>query len=84
MQRCIVLVISLRRIERLQRHYLGHDRAGKRFGLVELRNVRLGNALLIIVAVEDGRAILRAFVRTLTIQLRRIKGYGEEHLQNCP
>jgi len=49
----IVLVISLSRIKGLQRRHLGHDRPGKSFSLVELRDIGLGNALLLVVAVED-------------------------------
>ena len=40
-------------------------------GLVELRDVGFGDLLLRVVGVEDGRAILRAGVRTLAVQLRR-------------
>ena len=81
MKRRIVLVIILRRIERLQRHHLGHDRLGKHFGFVELRDVRFRDLLLLVVAVENHRAILRAIVRPLPVQLRGIVGHREKHPQ---
>jgi len=64
MQCGVVLVIGLSRIERLQRHDLGHDGAREHFRCVELRDVSLCNPLLLVVAVENRRAILRAIVRT--------------------
>ncbi len=51
----IILMIIFRIIERLQRHHLRHDRPPKHFRLVKLRNVSLGNVLLLVIAVEDHR-----------------------------
>src|SRR5579863_3537130 len=53
MQGGVVLMIGLGRIERLQRHNPGHDRAGEYTRFVELRDVGLGDALLLIVALEN-------------------------------
>src|SRR5208337_2837626 len=84
MQRRIVLVISLRRIERLEGNHLRHDRARKSLGLVELSNVGLRDALLVGAVVKNRRAILRALVRSLAVQLRGIVRHGEVHFQELP
>src|SRR6266536_5175102 len=76
MQRGIVLVICLCRIESLQRHDLGHDRSRKNPGLVELSDVGLGDALLLLILVKNRRSVLRALVRTLTIELRGVVRQG--------
>jgi len=39
-------------------------------GLFELCDIRLGDPLLLVAAVENGRTILGAFVGTLPVQLR--------------
>ena len=70
MQRCIVLVIGLSWIESLQRNDFGYDGARENLGLVELRDIGLGDALLFVVGVKDRGAILRAFVGALAIELR--------------
>src|ERR1019366_7077429 len=84
MKRGVVLVVRFRRIKRLQRDHLGHDRMREDFGLVQLRDVGLRNPLLLIAAVEDHGAILRPLVRALAIQLRRIVRNGEKHLKQLP
>ena len=60
----VVLVIGLGWIESLQWNYLGHDRALENFGFFEQRDMRLGDSLLLFAAIENGRAILGALVRT--------------------
>ena len=77
----VVLVIALGFVERFQRDHLGYDLVSEDFGLVELRNVTLGNAFLFFVSIEDCRAILRACVRTLPIQFRRIMRHGKENFE---
>src|SRR5262250_1277416 len=77
----IVLMVSLSSIERLQRGDLGDDGSRKDLRLLQLRNVRLGNPLLLIVSIENDGSVLSAFIRPLTIQLCRIMGHGEEDLQ---
>ena len=81
MHRRIILVIPLRRIKRLQRHHLRHNRLPKNFRLIQLRNVSLGNLLLLIIPVENHRPVLRAFIRPLPVHLRRIERHREEHPQ---
>ena len=78
MERSIVLVIGLGRIEGLQGNDLGRDRALVDPGFVELCDVRLGNPLLLVGAIENGRTILRAQVWTLPIQLRRVVSHRKE------
>src|SRR6266568_5735518 len=53
---------------------------GKRLRFCELRHVRLGFTLLLVVAVENRGAILRAVVGPLTVQLRGVVGHREEDL----
>ena len=76
-----VLVVGLGRIERLQRHDRRHDRPREDLRVSQLLDVRRRDLLLLVVDVEDRRAILRAVVRPLPIQLRRVVRDGEEDLQ---
>ena len=78
MECSIVLVIGLGCIESLQRNYLGHDGALEDLGFFELCDIRLGDPLLLVAAIENGRTILGAFVRTLPVQLRGVVGHREE------
>src|SRR6202022_3771556 len=66
-QRQVVLVIGLGRIESFQRPDLGHDRLLVDLCGVELRDIGLGDFLLLVAGGEDRRAILRARVRTLAV-----------------
>ena len=66
-QRGVILVISFRGIESLQRHNLSRSCGAKIFSRLELLNVRLRNALLFVAVVENRGAVLRAFVGSLTI-----------------
>ena len=59
----------------------GHDRAGERAEVVEQLDVRLGGAALVVVLREDRRAVLRADVVALPVQLGRVVGDGEEDLE---
>jgi len=58
-------VISLGRIERLQRNDLRHNRAGKYLGFFELCDVGFRDFLLIVAAIENYGTILCAVVRPL-------------------
>src|SRR3954471_4260714 len=80
-QGCVILVIRLGWIERPQRGYLGGERGGKYFLLSQLRDIVLGYALLLVVGIEDRRAVLRSLVRTLAVQLRGIVRNREKHSQ---
>ena len=60
----------------------GHDRARKDVRLVELGDIGLGDPLLLVVGIEDGRAILSAPVRSLIVQLGRIVRNRKINLQN--
>ncbi len=63
MQPGVVLVIAFRRIERLQRHHLGDDLVWEYLRLLELRDIGLRDALLLVIAEEDDRPILRSLIR---------------------
>ena len=77
----VVLVVSLGGIKGFQRDHLSHNGTREDFGLVQLRDVRLGNSLLLIAVIENGRAILAAGVWSLTVQLRGIVRDREEDLK---
>ena len=71
-QRRVILVIVLGRIERVELVDLRNDRLLECLQRVELLDVGLGDPLLLGIAEENRRTILRAEVRPLTIELRRI------------
>src|SRR5665213_290731 len=81
MERLVVLVIALGVVEILRRLHLGDDLARIRLGLRELIDVRLRRVLLRIARIPEHRAILRAVIRALVIELGRIGGHGEEGAQ---
>src|ERR1700687_5898682 len=49
----VVLVVSLGGIKGFQRDHLSHNGTREDFGLVQLRDVRLGNSLLLIAVIEN-------------------------------
>ena len=67
MQRQVVLVVGLGGIERLQRFDGSRQRFVESVGLVDLRDVVARDPRLISVDRKDGRTILRASVRPLSI-----------------
>ena len=77
-------MIALGIVEGLEGHDLGHDRLAVRLVLGQLGHVRVGCRLLLGGAEEDRRAVLGAVVRPLPIQLGRIVGHLEEHLEQFP
>src|SRR3984885_133615 len=77
----VILVIGFGRVERFQRNNLGNDRQRKRFCLIELRDVGLGDVLLFGIGVENHGTILRAAIRALTIELRGIESDGEKYFE---
>src|SRR6185312_2281104 len=77
----IILVISLRGIKGLQRDDLRDNASMKHFGLSQLRDVGIGNTLLVGVRIRNHRAVLRAFVWALAVELRWVVDDGEEHLE---
>lgn len=58
MERQIILMIRLGRIEASERNYLGYDWLGKRLFLIELRDVVVGHLLLFVVRIEDRGPVL--------------------------
>jgi len=81
MLRQIVLVIAFGRIEALVVFDLRDDLAAIHMRLVELRDIRIGDLALRCVRREYGRAILRAVIGALIVQLRRIVRDRKEDLQ---
>ena len=84
MMRDIVLMVGLRGIKGTQRNYLSYDRTLENFGLLQLRDIRIRNALLFVVSIKDGGTILGAVVRSLPVQLSGIVRHGKEHLKELP
>src|SRR5262249_38604558 len=81
MTRGIVLVIGLGGIENIQRNYFGDNSLAENLRLVQLIDVGLCDVLLLGTRVEDCGSILRALVRTLTVQLGRVRRDGKKDLQ---
>src|SRR5205085_5640715 len=76
----VVLMVVLGRVESVERRDLGHDGRVPYMRAVHLGDDLLGRLALLGAVVEDGRAILRANVRALTVQGRRVV-YGEEDFE---
>ena len=49
--------------------------------MFKLGNISFRDAFLFVIAVKDDRAILRAGVRLLTIELRGVVNHGEEDFE---
>lgn len=81
MAAAVILMMLLGRIERLQGHNLRDDRPTEDLRISQLLDVRFGDTFLLGVRVEDRRAVLRPNIRTLPVELCRIVGDLEEHLQ---
>src|SRR5579863_8341379 len=58
MERQIILMIRLGRIEASERNCLGYDWLGERLFLIELRDVVVGHLLLFVVRIEDRGPVL--------------------------
>src|SRR5216683_6866250 len=74
----VVLVIVLGAKEGFEGHDLGDNFPGIDLGGIELLDVGAGDALLFLIGIENGRAILRAVVRPLAIELRGVVRDGEK------
>ena len=77
-QPVVALVVAFGGPELLERHHLSHD-----FTIIFLRSIDLGDGgfegfFLFRRAVENDRAVLRAGVRSLAVQLRGVVRGGEE------
>src|SRR6266404_2514256 len=77
----IVLMIGLGFIEGFQCDDLGDNRPFEDAGFVKLSDISVGDSLLLGVAVKDCRSILRAGVRSLSIQFGRIVGHSKIHFK---
>src|SRR4030095_13851643 len=80
-QRCVVLVVVFGHEELLQRFESRYDGSTEDTRLIQLPNISLRNASLLLVRIEDCRAILTASVVALTVQLRGIVRDGEVNLE---
>src|SRR5262249_15455509 len=78
-----VLMIGLGGIEGAAGFEGGDDLAAEAARLAQLVDIRLGDARLLLAGREDGRAILRADIRTLAIELRGIVHHREVDLQQA-
>src|ERR1700687_5470380 len=74
----VVLMVSFGFIEGFESDNLRRNAAIKDLCLVELVNISFGNVLLFFAGVKDSRAVLRADVRSLPIQLRGVMRNREE------
>ena len=61
---------------------LGDDRFGKDVCRVQLRDISLGDAFLLVVGIENLGAVLRAHVGTLIVEFGRVVRDREIYLQN--
>ena len=81
MHGCVVLVIHLSGIEFFQRDQLRHNWAREQFCLLQLSDISLDDVFLLLIRVENHRAILRARVRPLAIELCGIMADPEKYLK---
>ena len=77
----VVLVVVLARIEAIERDDFRDDGAIEDLRGIELLDVGLGHALLLVVRVEDHRAILLSDIRALPVLRRRVVRDREEDLE---
>src|SRR5207237_5131650 len=79
----VVLMLWLGLPERSGRRHLGHDLARPAARRLDVRDRLLGDAALLLVEVEDRRAIARPDVVSLPVRRRRIVDL-EEELEQIP
>ena len=79
--RRVVLMVGLGLVESFECGDLCDERAFEEFRPVQLLDVAFGDALLLLAGVEDGRAVVRADVGPLPVQLGRVVCDGKEDLE---
>src|SRR5829696_7159745 len=79
----VVLVLRLGLPERTRRSDLGDDLAGPQPGRLDVGDGVLGDPALLLIEVEDRRAVARAEVVPLAVQRRRVVDL-EEELEQLP
>src|SRR5215207_437946 len=79
----VLLVVILGDVELLERRHLRHDGVAPEALRLYLGDHLCGDAPLLLVVIEDRRAVLRPDVRALPVQRRGVVG-GEEDLQYLP
>ena len=77
----VVLVVFFSAVEGYERDDLRDDGLVEDVGGVELVDVVLGDVALLVVGVEDGRAVAGADVCALAVELRGVVDDGEEDAQ---
>jgi hypothetical protein len=80
----VVLVIFLGAKEGFEGRNLRNNLPGINLGGIELLNVRGGDALLFVIGIKNGGAILRAVVGALAIELRGVVRDREKIIRICP
>src|SRR6266851_3534126 len=80
----VSLVIFLGRIKSFERNDLRDNGLPEYSGRVQLLDIRLADPLLVLRRKKNCRAILRAMVGPLLVQLCGIMCDGKEHLQDLP
>src|ERR1700676_1266960 len=78
----VVLVVVLGGVEGLEGDDLRDDGLRINFCSVELRDISFGDFLLPLVRIENGRAVLRAVIRALAIELSGIVPDGKKDHEN--
>ena len=80
----VLLVVAFGGEKAFQRDYLGRDRFVEDLGVVQLLDVGIGDLFLLVVVVENCRAVLGAGVGSLTVHLGGIVGDREVDFQQLP
>ena len=73
----VVLVVVLGGVEIREGCDLGDDGFIIRSALVQLRLVMFGLLFLFVIMIEDGAAVLRTYVITLSVEAGRVVGFPE-------
>ncbi len=77
----IFLVIIFGQVELVERGHLGHDGVVPNACCADLLDDLLGDLLLLLIVIEDGRAVLRAHVRALAVERGRVVDGKEDRQQ---
>ena len=80
----VILVVVLSTVETLQRRNLSNDPTLKHFRIIQLRDISIRKPLLVITEIKDRRAIRRAYVCSLPVELRGIVATEKKIRNNWP
>ena len=76
----VFLVVIFGNIKLVERRYFGDDWVVPNFGCTDLPDDFFGNFLLLLIALENGRAVLRAGIIALAVKGSRVVD-GEKNCQ---